>query len=80
MDEYFKIRYTIGNGANRVRSVIASGNNEDVAMAKFLIALTDCLPSILSVERIAKSDNAATAVPHSKLESARFASPMLFAS
>lgn len=80
MDTYFRIKYTIGNESSRVRSVIASGTNEDVAMAKFLLALTDCLPSILSAERISKSDNMATAAPQSKLEPARFASPMQFAS
>ena len=80
VDEYFKIRYTIGNEANRVRSVITSGNNEDVAMANFLIALSACLPSILSVERVAHPGNAATVAPQSKPEPARFASPMQFAS
>jgi hypothetical protein len=34
----------------------------------------------LSAERISKSDNMATAAPQSKLEPARFASPMQFAS
>jgi hypothetical protein len=82
MDEYYKITYTVGKDANKVRSIIASGNNEDIATAKVLRALTGCTPSILSIELIANPGRAAKPPalrPNLKAAVAGFASQRQFA-
>ena len=50
MSEYYKIKYTIHEDVAKIRSVIASGVNEDIAMANFKMAFIGHSPSIVSIE------------------------------
>ena len=50
MSEYYKIKYTIHGDAAKIRSVIVSCVNEDVAMANFKMAFIGHSPSIVSIE------------------------------
>lgn len=50
MSEYYKIRYTIHGDTAKIRSMILSCVNEDVAMANFKMAFIGQSPSIVSID------------------------------
>ena len=52
MREYYKIKYIIHGDAAKIRSVILSCVNKDVAMANFKMAFIGHSPSIVSIERV----------------------------
>ena len=54
MSEYYKIKYTIHGDAAKIRSVILSCVNADVATANFKMAFIGTSPSIESIEWIRK--------------------------
>ena len=54
MSEYYKIKYTINGDAAKIRSVILSCVNEDVATDNFKMAFIEQSPSIVSIEWVRK--------------------------
>jgi len=54
MSEYYKIKYTIHGDAAKIRSVILSCVNEDVATDNFKMAFIEQSPSIVSIEWVRK--------------------------
>jgi len=54
VSEYYKIKYTTGGDTNRIRSVIVSCINEEVAIASFKMAFGGHSPSIVSIAWIAR--------------------------
>ena len=72
MNKYFRIGYTIGNDPAQVRTIIKSGENEDVAMANFLICMDAYSPLIVSIKAISKSSYMARTEPKAGFGSDRF--------
>ena len=54
MSEYYKIKYTINGDATKIRSVIMSCVNEDVATENFKMAFNGQSLSIESIEPVRK--------------------------
>ena len=54
MSEYYKIKYTINGDVAKIRSMILSCVNEDVATDNFKMAFIEQSPSIVSIERVRK--------------------------
>lgn len=50
MSEYYKIKYTIQGDTTKIRSMILSCVNEDVAIANFKLAFIGQSPSIVSID------------------------------
>ena len=63
MSEYYKIKYTINGDATKIRSMILSCVNEDVAMDNFKTTFIGQSPSIESIELVRKRGSMAVSAP-----------------